>query len=418
MGILPVRRKARRISLLLIALLLCGAAALAAAHLRAWYHYRAGQGDLDHYHFTEARNHLAISLHAWPDSWRVRLLAARAARLDGDVEQAQQYLQHCQQAQPDNPAVLLEWALLRASVGELAEVEQYLSDQLRREASQTSLIQDALLMGYIRTYRIGQALAGVEDWLKRQPEDTQALFLQGCTWQQIHRPQMALRSYRRAWELDPQRDDVRWRLAQCLMELNLADEAVSHLEYLHQRDPGKEDITVELAGARFKQGRVSEARRLLDAVLAEHPNNEVALRERGRIALAAEDAAEAEKWLRQASRLSPNDGQVLQLLSNALHHQGNQDEAQALQERLKQMARDFQRLEEMCQRELGERPNDAVLHSEFGALLLRLGYPEAGRRWLLLALQVDPNCAPARAALEGANPNKAVSVSGRGRSIR
>jgi hypothetical protein len=88
MGILPAGRKARRISLLLFALLLCGAAALAAAHLRAWYHYRAGQGDLDHYHFTEARNHLAISLRAWPNSWRVRLLASRAARLDGDFELA------------------------------------------------------------------------------------------------------------------------------------------------------------------------------------------------------------------------------------------------------------------------------------------------------------------------------------------
>jgi predicted Zn-dependent protease len=418
MGILPVGRKARRISLLLSALFLCGAAALAAAHLRAWYHYRAGQSALDHYHFTEARNHLAISLHTWPNSWRVLLLAARAARLDGDFEQAHQYLQHCQHAQPSNPAVLLEWSLLRASVGELAAVEEYLRDQLNWRSYQTPLIQEALLMGYIRTYRIAQALATVEEWLEHQPEDTQALFLQGCIWQQSHRPQMALRSYRRAWELDPQRDDVRWRLAQCLVELNLADEAVSHLEYLHRRDPNKEEITVELAGARFKQGQVSEAQQLLDAVLAEHPDNEAALRERGRIALAAEDAAEAEKWLRQAARLGPNNPQILRLLSDALLHQGNQDEARALQDRLKQTDRDFQRLEQICQHELGERPNDPVLHSEFGALLLRLGYREAGRNWLLLALQEDPNCATARAALEGSNQNRAASVSERGRPAR
>jgi len=83
MGVLPVGRKARRISLFLFALLLCGAAALAAAHLRAWYHYRAAQSALDLYHFAEARKHLAISLKGWSNSWRVHLLAARAARLDG-----------------------------------------------------------------------------------------------------------------------------------------------------------------------------------------------------------------------------------------------------------------------------------------------------------------------------------------------
>lgn len=298
-----------------------------------------------------------------------------------------------------HPAVLLEWALLRASVGELAAVEEYLRDEVRQGSSQTPLIQEALLMGYIRTYRLGQALASVEEWLKRQPEDTQALFLRGCVWQQIHRPEMALRSYHRAWELDPQRDDVRWRLAQCLVDLNLADEAVSHLEYLHQRDPKKEEITIELAGARFKQGQLPEARRLLDAVLAEHPDSVTALRECGRIALAEDDAAEAEKWLRRAARLSPNDPQVFQLLSNALLRQGNQDEAQALQDRLKQTDRDFQRLEQIYLHELGERPNDPVLHSEFGALLLRLGYAEAGRNWLLLALQEDPHCRPAQEAL-------------------
>lgn len=399
MDVLSQRQKARRLSRFLLALLLCGAAASAAAHLRAWCHYRAAQSALDHYHFAEARNHLAVSLRAWPNSWHVHLLAARAARLDGDSGQAQQYLQHCQQVQPNNPAVLLEWALLRASVGELAAVEEYLRDEVRQGSSQTPLIQEALLMGYIRTYRLGQALASVEEWLKRQPEDTQALFLRGCVWQQIHRPEMALRSYHRAWELDPQRDDVRWRLAQCLVDLNLADEAVSHLEYLHQRDPKKEEITIELAGARFKQGQLPEARRLLDAVLAEHPDSVTALRECGRIALAEDDAAEAEKWLRRAARLSPNDPQVFQLLSNALFRQGNQDEAQALQDRLKQTDRDFQRLEQIYLHELGERPNDPVLHSEFGALLLRLGYAEAGRNWLLLALQEDPHCRPAQEAL-------------------
>jgi Flp pilus assembly protein TadD len=403
MGILPLARKARRLCLFLAALLLCGAAAAAAAHLRTWHHYQAAQSALDHYHFAEARSHLDIALRAWPNSWGLHLLAARAARLDGDAEQAQQHLHYCQHVQPNHPAVLLEWALLRAQFGELETVEGYLLDQLQRGSAQATLIQEALIEGHLRTYRIGPALASVEDWLKRQPDDTQARFLHGCIWLQIERPQTARTSFLRVLELDPQRDDARWRLTQCLLKLRLYEEADLYLEELHRRYPQNAEVTVELANARFMQGQTSPAQELLDAVLAEHPDNEAALRERGRLDLAAGNVAEAEKWLRRAAQLNPRDTQLFSLLSTALEHQGKQDEAQLLQDRLKQTDRDFARLSTICLHELGQRPNDAALHSELGTLLLRLGYRQAGRNWLLLALQEDPNCAAARAALESAN---------------
>jgi hypothetical protein len=92
MGILSVGRKACWPSLLLFVLLLGSAAAFTAVHGRAWYHYQAAQNALNHYHFAEARNHLAISLRVWPSSWRVHLLAARAARLEGDPEEAKDHL--------------------------------------------------------------------------------------------------------------------------------------------------------------------------------------------------------------------------------------------------------------------------------------------------------------------------------------
>jgi tetratricopeptide (TPR) repeat protein len=308
----------------------------------------------------------------------------------------------CQQKQANADEVLLEWALLRAQVGELEAVEGYLIDQLRSGSAQVVLIQEALIEGYTRTYRLGPALAGVEEWLKQRPDDTQALYLQGCIYQQVQRPQMALSSYRRAVELDPQRDDARWRLSQCLLQLGLYEEANPQLEYLHRHYPQNTEMTVELAGARFKQGQLAEARQLLEAVLAEHPDNEAALRERGRLALAEDNAPLAEKWLRQAEKRNPHDAQLLPLLITALEHQDKHDESQMLQERLQENSRDFQRLGQICLRELGERPNDPVLHSELGALLRRLGYREAARSWLLLALQEDPNCASARAALQGA----------------
>jgi tetratricopeptide (TPR) repeat protein len=386
------------------ALLLCGAAASAAAHLRTWHHYRAAQSALTTYHFAQARDHLAIPLKAWPNFGSVRLLAARAARLHGASEEARKHLLVCQQRQAKTEEVLLEWALLRAQVGELESVEGYLLDQLRRGSDQARFIQEALIEGYTRTYRIGPALAGVEEWLRQRPDDTQALYLQGMIYQQVQRPQTALASYRRVVELDSQREDARWRLAQCLLHLGLYEEANPHLEYLHRHYPQNTEMTVELGAARYKQGQLAEARQLLDSVLAEHPDNEAALRERGRLALVDEDAARAEKWLRQAEKINPRDTQLLPLLVTALEHQGKHDEAQVLGDRLQQTDHDFQRLARICLYELGERPNDPALHRELGTLLRRLGYGEAARSWLLLALHEDPSCPSARAALDDTKP--------------
>lgn len=410
MNVLPQRRALRRSCIILFALVLFGAAASAAAHLRAWYHYRAAQKALVLYHFAEAGKHLDIPFKAWPNYWRVHLLAARAARLDGASAQARERLLFCQERQPHADEVLLEWALLRAQVGELEAVESYLLEQLRRGSDQAALIGEALIEGYTRTYRIGPALAGVEEWLKQSPDDTQALYLQGDIYQQIQRPQMALACYRRSMEIDPQRDDARWRLTRCLLRLGLCEEANPHLVYLRRRYPHDAEITVELAGARFKQGQLAEARQLLDAVLAEHPDNEAALRERGRLALESENAAEAEKWLRRAEKRNPHDTQLLPLLAAALEHQEKHDEAQILHERLRQTDRDFQRLAQICLHELGERPNDPVLHCELGVLLQRLGYREAARSWLLLAVQEDPKSPSARAALAGVKHDSSMSV--------
>jgi predicted Zn-dependent protease len=357
------------------------------------------------YHFTEARMHVESCLKAWPNSWRVHLLAALAARLITDSRAAEQHLYRCQELQPTSPPdVLLEWSLLHAASGDLKPVEEYLRNQLRPDSPGTPLIRAALIEGYLRMYRLSEAQADLEDWLKQQPENTQALFLRGGFWQQVQRPELALDSYRRALELDPQREDARWRLAQCLVKLGLAEEALPHLDYLHQQHPDNPEMTVELARAQFKLGQLAQVRPLLDAVLAEHPDDVSALTERGRLALSDEEVAGAERWLRRAVARSPYDPQALRLLASALFQQGHREEGQVLQDRFQAMDRDFKRLEGICLHELGERPNDAALHGELGKLLLGLGYAEAGRAWLLRAVNEDPNNASARAALADSNP--------------
>jgi hypothetical protein len=65
-------------------------------------------------------------------------------------------------------------------------------------------------------------------------------------------------------------------------------------------------------------------------------------------------------------------------------------------ERLKDLS---ERLAEITTRHMSDRPHDLALHSELGALLIQMGHAELGKRWLLGALQKDPDCRAAHAAL-------------------
>src|SRR5215469_436200 len=67
----------------------------ASPFLWAGYHWYAGRAALKRYHNTEARRHLDACLKVWPwsRSVPVHLLTARAARMDGDLEEAAQHLE-------------------------------------------------------------------------------------------------------------------------------------------------------------------------------------------------------------------------------------------------------------------------------------------------------------------------------------
>src|SRR5947209_7998414 len=65
-------------------------------HLLAAYHFRAAARASDHHRLAEASRHLRPCLSTWPDSPRVRLLAARVARRSGDLAQAEEHLRECE----------------------------------------------------------------------------------------------------------------------------------------------------------------------------------------------------------------------------------------------------------------------------------------------------------------------------------
>jgi predicted Zn-dependent protease len=369
-------------------------------HLLAWRHFRAGQSELEHFHAEQARVHFDQCLRVWPESAETHLLAARAARRFGDLPAARDHLRACQRIeQTPSEASAFEWTLLRAASGDLDELEPYFVGRIQKDPTAAPLIWEALTQGCLNSYRFLDASSYLDEWLERQPDSVQALFLRGSMRQQARAASAAAEDFRRVVELDPERDDARRLLARNFLKIGRYDEALTHLNYLHKRRPADTELRVNLARCQIELGSRDEARAALDAVLAEHPGNRGALVEQGRLALRQGEPAQAEEWLRKAVDAGPNDFFANWQLYEALRLQGKTSEADEQLSKSRLIQDRAERLAEIQTRLMPKHPHDPALHCELGMLLIAQGYQEIGETWLLSALYQDEHYGPAHAAL-------------------
>jgi tetratricopeptide (TPR) repeat protein len=382
--------------------LVATALVLAGPQLRAWYHFRAARSELQRYHTPQALRHLQVCEQAWPDDPKILLLAARAARRALRYAEAEALLIKYQKVRGLDDAGGFEQLLLSAERN-VDRVAGACWRYVGEDHPDTPLIFEALIRGYFRQYQLPAARMSLDRWLKAQPDNPHAHYMDGQFHLEFeHDESAALASYRRAVELDPEHEEARICLAVGLMEThNDRDtaEAVEHLEYVRKRQPDNLSVLIGLATCHDTLGHKAEAVQLADQVLAQQPDYPPALALRGRVAFDQGQFAEAETWLRQALSGNPANQEARHCLVMCLLQNGKESEARQHEKQFKQMQQDLARYEEIVGRDLLEKPHDPALHCELGQLLLRVGRREEGLRWLKSALREDPQYAPAHKAL-------------------
>ena len=250
--------------------------------------------------------------------------------------------------------------------------------------------------------RVVDALQCVDEWLARDPDNVQALFLRSNIFRQSGSWTKVAPDLRRVVELDPERSQARWWLAVALSNVGRYDEAVRHLELLRQHPPkdvDPTDILVRLAICRDRMGRPREVRELLDEVLAQRPEQGLALLTRGQIAKTNGQLPQAEEWLRKAARALPYDYTTHWALTECLRQQGKTKEAEKEETYANRLQDRWNRLKDITSQQMQQRPNDPDLFCEAGKLMLELGNPEGGKNWLFSALILDQQYVPALTAL-------------------
>jgi tetratricopeptide (TPR) repeat protein len=367
-------------------------------HIWAHSHYRAARRAAAARDFAQARAHFSLCLDVWPDSVATRLQAARAAWCAGAYDEAEHHLDRCERLRGPTEAILLERALLRAQHGEPAGVEAYLLPRLKKGHSETELILEALIQGYLKTSRFPEALTLTPVLLQRRPDHSQAWLWQGKSWEGMHQYAPAERSFRQALALDPESDEAQLRRAECVIELSRTGEAREPLEALYRRQPGNGGVIFALARCRLLLGQLEEAGQLLDLLLDFDPRDVPALTERGRLALEMGRLDEAEGWLRRALELSPKNYDANYCLYLCLQRRGKHAEARNLQQRVERVGADMQKLADVA-RALAKSPRDLALRCDMGELFLRIGQDQEGVQWLNGVLQQAPRYRAAHLAL-------------------
>jgi Tfp pilus assembly protein PilF len=406
---LPTRRPSRRLRIAGSTILVGIVSYVAWLYIHDRYgeprqNWEAAQQAIETRDFPAALAHLDRCLEAWPGDAATLFLAARTARRAGDLDRAEEHLVRCRRLSAADPRtepgdIKLEWALLQAERGRLNEVEAKLLAWLHENHVDSILILETLSWQHMLTGRFPDARRELDAWLHRQPDDYEALVRRA--WVAEHPPfdfPSAIDGYERALSLQPERDAVRLRLAELLVERNLPKRALEHAALLYDKSPNDPAVILCLARCRRLLGDFAMAEQLLDALLTAQPDHPQALAERGVLAQQMGRLGEAERFLGLAVARDPYDRTINYHLSQILRRLGKNDEADKYKERVDQADADIHRIGSLMQN-VARRPHDASLRYEVGMIFLRNGFTADAERWLSSAVREDPGQRPALKAL-------------------
>ncbi len=398
-----IRQRKARLVVPVVALLVLLAGA-GAAYLWSGHHLDAARRALERYDLDEAARHLDLCLGVRFRSPGVHLLAAQTARRRQDYDRAELHLAACVRLDGMSEAAGLERLLLTAEQGDLNDVERLLKGRTQPDDPQALLVLEALARGYVNRFLLVDAALCLNLLLEREPDHPQALLMRARVWEsvarngRVEREPLALRDYEKAVALQPS-FEARLGLAGTLYRVGRPSDALREYERLVRDDPGHPEVQLGLARCRWALHEVDEARRLLDDLLARHPDHPDGLLERGIQTLHEGKLAEAEKWLREAVALAPLcEYRPLRILARCLDAAGKPEEARHCRERLRQ--REALGLHLDCRTaQLNREPRNLAMRYQLSLDLLHFGRESDGVAGLFLVLEQDPGHTGAHTAL-------------------
>jgi len=333
------------------------------------------------------------------DDRRLMILQSRVARMSQHWPRAEEALEQYWANYGDDDSLAFERLLLNAARDGVDPALGVLNARIAAGGDSSRLGRHALVSGYIREFRYGEAQAELRAWGQAFPGDPLQVLLRGKLQEQLLDHQGAIELYSDLVLRNPDHLEARLRLAILLMQQREAAQALGHLQILRGGMADNTEVAVQWALALRQVGRTDEAIRALDDVLAKNPDSAMALTERAALSLNAGDDAAAAELLAKSLKSEPGSIGTRNMLVLALTRLGRTDDVKRELATIQSLMADSDRLTELTQGALQNRPDDPASPFEIGGIALRAGQPSEAIRWYQTALKRDPNHGPSHTAL-------------------
>jgi tetratricopeptide (TPR) repeat protein len=309
-----------------------------------------------------------------------QLSLADALSGDGDVQGAIALLNQTISQHPDSAVAQFNLATLHARERQFTEAVDGFRKVLSLDSNDDTA-RLSLAKALIGLDRQADALAPLNDLLKRKPSQFEALYLRGLAYRGLAQYEKAIADLTAAVRQKPDDYECQYNLGFTLAKLNRLTEARQHLEKALSIDPDSQEAMFQLAGVLRKLGQTElAAKELRDFQNRKKQQQmvDVASTTANKANQALEEghpAAAIENY-RAALKLDPNNAKTYFNLALA-------------QIRLNQMDEAISSLEKA----LVLDPHFSAAANQLGMLLATKGrFEEAGSR-LTGAIKNDPQCA-------------------------
>lgn len=399
---LPRSRRGRLLALFLIVLVssagLWGKWGLVSWRLRSARHALA-EGRID-----DALTQLVSAESLQPDRPELLFLLARANRRANHLQSALEYLNRAEKAGWSADEIRQQRSLLLVQSGQFGRAERFLETALRRGVDDqlAEEIYEALAKGYLKTYRLGDALFCLKYWIEWKPQEVGPRLMLADIKERVEDWKGAVAAYRSVLKIDPSLSEPNRRLADNLLMLQDVDGA--RRCYSRALELAPEDISAQIGRAKCDRrlARTKAATRqfeqLLKGDLSARQRVEVLI-ELAQILLRDErKPKDAIDLLLEAEKLAPHNHRVNAALAVAYRKIGNSGLARIHDEKSAAGLRRLNRLTEVT-RLLVQSPKDAGLRYEAGMIFMEQGMKRAGAEWLTTVLMFDPHHRGAHRAL-------------------
>jgi tetratricopeptide (TPR) repeat protein len=290
--------------------------------------------------------------------------------------------------------VQIQRAMLRFQMGYIGDAGPYLAKLLDRgcDPALADEIYEAMVIGYLAEYRVDEAMTCLQRWLGLRADNIRARVLLANLYGAASDPERMQAELREVLRLDPHLIHERLWLAQSLREGNQVDAALAECEICRQQAPRDPEVLLGLGQCHFQLGRPDEARRELDAALAEGLNPQLrvqALVALGQIAMDASDYEQSARYYEQAVKTVPADSAAEYGLGTALSKLEKHDLAKPHLQRSRVLEVQTGRLAEI-NRLLAASARDVSLRLEAAQILHSQGFESEAASWMLSVLRYDP----------------------------